>query len=197
MSDPFFKTRDEIQTWLWVNNVTGYTIRDDLTVDVDRDVYLDDLNLFTIPVRFGIVDGDFRIEKNNLTSLVGSPDKCKYFDCSNNHLTRLIGAPADCNTLKCSRNRLVCLDFGNTSGCKHLLCSNNQLTTLNGTPTGCVSVLCRNNPALADISGAPDGCEIEYDHDVVAKNRAVRQLAALDPQAPDGDVLKPKPGRIL
>ncbi len=49
---------------------------------------------------------------------------------------------------------------------------------------------------LTDISSAIDGCEVFYDHDVVAKNQAEKHLIELSAENIDGDQRR-QPGRIL
>ncbi len=96
MSDLFFKTFDETKVWLDQMRVKHYTIRDDLTVDVDGRVDILHGELKHIPVQFGVVKGDFWCPHNGLTDLIGSPKECVSFYCHNNQLTSLEGAPAMC-----------------------------------------------------------------------------------------------------
>ncbi len=202
MSNPFFKTREETKAWLDAMRVKGYTIRDDLTVDVSGGVDIGDRKLKdspSLPVQFGVVTGDFRCSNNSLTSLVGAPLECMAFYCTNNQLTSLNGSPAVCDDFYGGFNQLTSL-IGAPKKCKTFICTNNKLTTLVGAPTDCTSfvcsknllislegvskncpkIQCRHNPILADVSAAADGCELICDHDVVAKNQAARHLTELN-----------------
>ena len=61
-----FTNKKEIKQWLDSMNIEHYTIRDDLTVDVDSYLYLTNKKLKEIPVQFGIVRDTFRCENNEL-----------------------------------------------------------------------------------------------------------------------------------
>ncbi len=236
MSDQPLKTREEIMVWLDRMRIHNYTIRDDLTVDVDGNVDISAGWLYHIPVQFGVIFGDFNCAHNYLTNLKGSPRRCETFRCGhneitgfegapeecknfccdnnrltslkgipngargffcrNNQLTSLFGIPSTCTELDCDNNQLTSLDF-TPSGCKKLWCSDNQLITLKGIPAQCISVYCRNNPALHDISAAPDGCKVEYDHDDVTRNQAARQLEILTAENKEKACALPRSGRIL
>ncbi len=217
MDDVFFKTREETQAWLDEMGVTGYTIHDDLLVDVKARVIITYKNLTRIPVRFGVVSGDFYCQDNQLTSLVGCPISCINFDCDNNDLTDLTGAPDKCEFFRCDWNRLISLS-GAPSKCGTFSCDNNQLTNLIGAPRECEAMWCRDNhlasldgvsgscmrvycygnPDLHDTSAAPTGCTLFYDQDVVAKNQAARQLSELESfSAGSEETSRPKSGRLL
>lgn len=79
--------KNEIKCWLDKMNIKSYTIRDDLTVDVDHHVNLSKQNLKSIAVQFNQVNGDFSCQNNQLSSLLGVP-KCVLglFACHNNLL---------------------------------------------------------------------------------------------------------------
>ena len=85
----------KIRDWLDLMSVEGYTINDDLTVDVLENVYLDGkLSEFPDYVKFGRVDGYFSCEHNGMTSLAGCPEAVGgIFYCSFNKLVSLEGCP--------------------------------------------------------------------------------------------------------
>ncbi len=168
MSDQFFKTREETQAWLDMVGVRNYTIKDDLTVDVNDPVIIAGLNLTHIPVRFGAIIGTF--------------------DCSNNQLTSLKGAPRTANNLWCFDNRLTSL-IGAPIGCRSINCENNQITGLEGSSVGCKNIFCDNNPDLIDISSAPEGCKIICDYNVISKNQSARQFADLETNDSEAELL--------
>ncbi len=95
----------------------------------------------------------------------------------------------------CAENRLVSLR-GLPRKCLEVYCRGNMLTNLDWAPAECTLIHCRNNPTLRDINGAPDGCELIYDHDAVAKNQAARQLAELYVNDTESTPTT-KPGRFL
>ncbi len=139
----------------------------------------------------------FGCSNNHLTSLAGGPKICPIMDCSYNALASLIGAPKACDVFRCYYNKLTNL-IGGPEECNDLHCSNNRLLDLAGVAVNCQYLDCRENPELWDVSAAPDGCEIDYDRGLVAKNQAARQLVALDAGAPiSSDTLQPKSGRLL
>lgn len=178
MSDLFFKTREETQAWLDEMGVVRHTIRDDLTVDVESSVDIAYQDLSHIPVKFGVVSGNFDCSGNHLANLAGSPRQCKGFWCNGNQLISLDGAPDKCVDMACGGNRL---------------------TSLNKIPAGCYLISCEANPDLHDVSKVPDGSELFCDRDIIAKNQAARQLAAFDPGNTNdsGSVLQRKSSRAL
>lgn len=90
----FFQTYKTTKDWLDFYHIKKYTINKDLTVDVDGSVDLHHQNLQKICVKFNIVQGNFEISNNDLTSLKGSPYiVLSNFICSNNHLINLEFSP--------------------------------------------------------------------------------------------------------
>jgi hypothetical protein len=89
-----FKNKNQIIQWLEKNNVSYYSIRDDLTVDVYADVNLSNKLLYDIPIKFGIIDGNFWCASNGLISLDFSPSEVRGdFDISNNKISSLKDCP--------------------------------------------------------------------------------------------------------
>jgi hypothetical protein len=86
--------------------------KDTLFVFVDGDVDLRDNNLTKIPVKFGVVGGNFSCSYNQLTSLEGAPQTLGGdFYCSRNNLTSLEGSPQTVSgDFDCSRNNLTSLE---------------------------------------------------------------------------------------
>jgi hypothetical protein len=78
--------KEYIKNWLDEYEITNYNINEDLTVDVDGDVWIDNRNLTEIPVKFNIVKGDFNCNNNQLTSTEFFPKEvyCSFYcDCNN------------------------------------------------------------------------------------------------------------------
>lgn len=93
----------------------NYKIHNDGSVDVDGDVDLSKMNLDEIPIKFGVVLGDFSVNRNHLTSLKNAPVIVQgSFNCMNNKLETLEHSPVYIgNDFACSRNEtLQSLDEG-------------------------------------------------------------------------------------
>lgn len=91
--------------------IENYTINDDGTIDVDGDVYLDDLDLVELPLKFRNVNGYFSCSSNKLVTLKGSPiNVTSDFFCSNNQLVSLKGAPIKTTSFYCNNNKLKTLN---------------------------------------------------------------------------------------
>jgi hypothetical protein len=139
--------------------IKNYTINDDGSVDVDGDVDLSNNSLSKLPLKFGIVRGDFYCFHNKLTTLEGSPKEvgrtfwCNYnnldnlnmcpqivgslggnlgdFVCSNNKLTSIIGAPREVFGFYCSHNKLTNLEgIPKLIGRGGLGCESNKISKL-------------------------------------------------------------------
>jgi len=79
-------------------NIQNYTIDVDsnreAVVNVNGSVFMEGLNLATIPIKFGKVSGDFTCSTNVITTLHNAPRSVGLdFDVSSNHLTNLFGGP--------------------------------------------------------------------------------------------------------
>ena len=87
-------------------------VNEDGSLDVDGNVWLDELELTKIPLKFNKVNGCFSCSSNKLTSLEGCPKKTnEYFNCANNKLTSLEGCPKEVKgTFDCGYNRLTSLE---------------------------------------------------------------------------------------
>ena len=85
-----FNKREEIEKWLDTYKIKNYEINDDLTVNVNGNVQLNNINLKEILIKFNKIEGDFDCSHNKLKSLEGSPKyiegECNY---SYNGLTSL------------------------------------------------------------------------------------------------------------
>ena len=93
-----YSTREEVEAWLKEIDITNYIINEDLTVDIDDDVDISCQNLKEIPIKFGIVNGNFNCGYNELTSLEGCPEVVNSnFDCSDNELKILEYFPPKIN----------------------------------------------------------------------------------------------------
>ena len=98
--------------WLKSYNVENYTINDDLSVDVAGDVNLSGMGLSSIPIKFGIVVGNFNCNYNRLSSLESCLiSVCGNFNCSYNNLQNLIGCPDMVGSFLCGFNKLDTLKY--------------------------------------------------------------------------------------
>ena len=106
------------------------------TVKVTGDVDLSNLGLTKIPINFTEVGGSFWCYYNELTSLVGAPEKVGWsFYCDNNDLTSLEGAPEEVGRdFDCAVNELTSLKGAPKKVGRNFVCSYNKLTSLEGTP---------------------------------------------------------------
>lgn len=94
------KTKEEIKDWLYTYDKgyydypEKYFINEDLTINVNGDVFIQGTELKTFPVKFIDVIGNFMCDDNYLISLEGCPVYVGgAFDCSDNKLESLEGGP--------------------------------------------------------------------------------------------------------
>ena len=130
-------------------------------VDVDGSFHCSKQDLSDFKgVRFGVVEEDFRCEKNLLTSLVGAPRKVGgSFECDNNRLTSLEGAPREIGVVGsfyCYNNQLTSLEGAPQKVGWCFNCQANQLTSLAGAPQKVGrDFYCEDN-LLTSLVGAPE-----------------------------------------
>ena len=115
-------------------NIKKYTINEDGSIDVNWNVNLSGNGLTELPLTFNRVNGVFLCDKNELTTLKGSPKYVKSsFDCSENKLTSLeyspeyVGNHFDCNT-----NLLTSLEYSPKHVGGYLSCGFNKIRDLYG-----------------------------------------------------------------
>jgi hypothetical protein len=77
-------------------NIQNYTINSDGSIDVEGTVWLCNMQLKEMPLKFNRVSGWFDCSDNQLTTLEGCPNYVgDSFDCSSNYLTTLEGCPKE------------------------------------------------------------------------------------------------------
>lgn len=157
LENQFFKTKDEIKTWLDAANISNYTIHDTLVVDVNASVRISHMELTSIPIQFGVVEGDFNCSENKLTHLLGSPHIVKKtFDCSLNQLTSLTGAPNEVDTFICDYNStLQTLEGCTPTVLWDFQCRNNDLISLEGGPKSVGNIYDCTNNKITCLKGLP------------------------------------------
>ena len=107
----------QVKQWLDENEVNNYTINDDLTVDVDGDVYIwhdiTNTTLSKLPIQFGKVMGNFYCNGCLLITLDGSPYYVGgNFHCNSNYLTTLEHCPEYIGgQFNCTSNKLTTLKY--------------------------------------------------------------------------------------
>ena len=110
-----FNEYNQVKEWLDEVDITNYTVNDDLTVDVEGNVDISDMNLAHIPIQFGKVSGYFICGGNIISSLKGCPN--------------YVG-----NDFNCSHNELITLESGPNYVGGNFYCYDNELTSLKGCP---------------------------------------------------------------
>ena len=86
----FPTTREEVIEVCEKYKIEKYSINDDLSIDVDGDVYLDSQSLEHLPLKFNYVSGVFYCSYNKLKSLEGGLQTVGgHFGCEDNKLRDL------------------------------------------------------------------------------------------------------------
>ena len=108
--------------------IKNYTINSDGSIDVDGDVYIRNLDLDKLPLKFNKVSGYFNCEYNCLTTLENSPNEIgKNFSCYSNRITSLEGFPQRVGEYThCYLNFYLESINGYTGDYKKLLLNNNK-----------------------------------------------------------------------
>lgn len=135
--------KEDIINWLNIMNVEKYSINNNLTINVNGDVFLNEKSLTEIPIQFHIVNGSFYCQNNNLTTLKGCPKIVKSeFNCSKNSLTNLKGCPK------------TTLDG--------FICNDNKITSLRYCPKKVSTIFNVGNNCLNDLNYLPYLNYIKY-----------------------------------
>jgi len=132
------ESKEDIHSICKKFGIKNYTINQDGSIDVDRNVYLNAKKLIELPLKFGKVGGDFYCHYNNLTSLEGSPREVGGdFHCNGNKLTSLEGSPHSVGGIfNCFHNELTSLEGISKYISGTIYCENNQLRDVNGIKDG-------------------------------------------------------------
>lgn len=179
-----YTEKKDIQKWLKKHLIKDYIIHDDLSVSVNKSVNLNNENLAFIPIQFNVVNGDFSINGNKLTTLKGLPYEVNgclnathnhlinlnFFpkmvkgsiSLNNNLLETLEGLPSHVNDLDVKTNKLKTLKGAPKIVEKSFNCSFNQLSTLEGGPEIVkLGYYCSNNQ-LVNLDFAPNKTDTFY-----------------------------------
>ncbi len=143
-------------TWSYENGLVNISGSFDASYNHLKD--LDGIN-------FGIVDGDFDVSDNELTSLKGCPEEVTGdFLCSSNFLNSLEGGPKIVRgNYHCSNNEIFVLT-GLAKEISSLTAVGNSLENIEGCPkklTG--DFFIASNPGLKSLVGGPVDVEGDYD----------------------------------
>lgn len=108
----FPETEEEIHRLCKKYRIKNYTINNDLSIDVDGNVFFNKKSLIYLPLNFNYVSGYFTCTTNILISLEGSPKEIgDGFYCNHNELTTLKGGPEKVNKeFNVIMNNLMTLD---------------------------------------------------------------------------------------
>ena len=130
---------DDISRWLRKHEIKNFTILKDNSVNVHGDVKLADklANLLKLPLNFNIVEGDFDIGDNELTSLEGSPKKVTgSFMAHKNEIFSLKGGPKEVGgSFVILHNNITSLEHAPSLVKEDFICSHNPLKELDGINT--------------------------------------------------------------
>jgi hypothetical protein len=163
------KTIKEIKSWLGKCGIENYTINEDLTVDVEGDVFIGTLfnqvNLNKVvpylPVQFGTVIGSFALDNVKTKSLKGCPKEVgeNLIINSCNYITNLNGCPTEVGgSFTCSNNKK--LEF--LRGCPKEISENisivnnavlSSLRSIQKKVNG--NFYCMDNSILLSLTGGP------------------------------------------
>jgi hypothetical protein len=153
----FPNTKEDIRRICRKYGINLFTINDDMSIDVDFDVYLSHKGLNKLPLKFNKVRGSFYCGDNKLTTLEGAPKEVGgCFWCQNNQLITLKESPKKVGgSFWCQKNQLITLEGSPEEVGKEFDCSTNQLTTLKGSPEKVGGEFNCNFNKLTTLEGAP------------------------------------------
>lgn len=116
-------------------NINNYDIDNKGLVNVDGSVILIQKKLKKLPIKFGVVTGNFDCSMNSLMNLYGSPIEVGgEFSCWKNNLINLRFSPKICESFNCMYNNLISLEGCTESLSGSFCCIYNKLNSLWGCP---------------------------------------------------------------
>lgn len=153
----FLTNLSDVIDFLETHKVSNYKIRDDLTADIDENVYINDSEWEYLPVQFGVIKGSFSCSRNKLKSLKGCPHEVHGdFMCSENQLISLEHGPVFVGSdYYCYKNKLTTLCFAPKVLLGDLIARDNFLTTLEGSPETIGGKFYFENNQVQNFQGAP------------------------------------------
>ena len=140
--------------------IRNYAINSDGTIDVDDSVYLGEMKLQILPLKFGKVTGGFNCFSNALSTLEGAPHTVGgNFACGRNpELHSLVGGPSKVGgNYSCYDCTLTSLVGAPATIPGNFWCQNNALSSLVGIPETIGNLFdCENNRLKSTYTGDVD-----------------------------------------
>ena len=165
----FFKNlgigiQPKIEEWLKQHKITNYTINEDLTIDVNGNVYLNNYVEKELPeyIQFNNVSKKFVLWHSNIVNLRGCPVTCESFGCIKcDNLSSLKGCPKIVDRFEVnSCNKLEDLVGSPKTVKGEINCYGNiNLKSLKGCPKKCKNFVCICNKNLKLLEYAPQSCK--------------------------------------
>jgi hypothetical protein len=154
---------------------TRIEITEEFKVNINDDVDISAQGIYSLPFKFGVIDGNFICSNNNLTSMNNFPDRVNgRLECSENDIHDTSGCTKHIEgSLYLDRNSIEQLNCYNTKVYGNFYCYQNRLIDLVGCPNkigGQRFDFSRNN--ITNFEGFPeiyrDDFDINYSHNPVA-----------------------------
>ncbi len=164
-------------------NIKNYIINSDGYIDVDGSVYLYNMDLTEIPLKFNKVSGVFDCSDNLLTTLKGSPKEVGGdFNCSVNNLNSLEGSPKQVSHFYCDNNQLKTLKHSPNYVSNDFICISNELINLNGIGEIGRKIICSGNPleSLEGYNGEYDKLECDNKDGLILKMKRKNKIKLLE-----------------
>lgn len=154
------KTSSEIKDWLRKIGIKNkFSLSVDLVISVKGDVLLTKASVVDgkLPVRFGMVVGNFDCGSCKLTCLDGCPSYITgNFNCDRNYLTSLVGCTKEIGgSFSCVKNQLTDLVGCPNRVTNNFLCNDNELLSLLGVPAKIDGDFDCSGNQLTSLEGGP------------------------------------------
>lgn len=176
-SNSFLTNRDEIVEFLESGILMGqqhdlldpdYKIHPDGTVDVWGNVRIHNHSMrkyendARLPVKFGIVEGDFTFGDCFITTLEGSPRSCESFSCRDKSISNLVGGPEIVEDYDISGSRCTSLEGAPREVSGYFYCEDSSLTSLKGAPRRIGRFFDCSDTGVTSFEGGPEEVGEEF-----------------------------------
>tara|TARA_Y100000389_G_scaffold127220_1_gene124559 strand:- start:1053 stop:1643 length:591 start_codon:yes stop_codon:yes gene_type:complete len=141
-------------------NVVDYSINNDGSVNLTKDITFFKKNLDKIPFNISKAPRVLDFSFNNISSLEGSPEECDTIFYAMNNISDLTGVTITSRLLSLSNNKIEKINFPKEFKTNELLLNHNNIYELTGIPINFNGKIFLNHNPIATCFKTTDGKDV-------------------------------------